>query len=428
MTLVGGLRTRRIAGSVLAEAAIYDAPPADIGAFQLERFNQSWADSLSRSPWARAQQRRLDLPGRFDSWDDFDARTPVQAKTGFRADLAAATTAAEPLLWRATGGTTGEPLRFPVFKGEAAQAGHDLWVGRARLGITPADRLFMIWGHAQMFGTGPKAAMIRLKRQLYDAIVGYVRWNAYRMSPADLDAAGQALLASGAAYVLGYSCALDRFARANLHRAAAFRGLNLKAIIATAEGFPREDSRQVIAECFGAPVVMEYGSVESGPIAYERPAGGYDAFWARHRLEVGAGGALIVTSLNPRALPLLRYAIGDVVSGADGPPITRFAAVGGRVNDAVVLPDGTPIHSEAFTHVIRDLPGVRAYQIVVRPAGGAPLIRYEAEADLSAEAADLLRRRLAMIDPVLTATPFERVDTIPLSAAGKHRMVIQEVG
>ena len=429
MTLAGSLRAWRMAGPLRREAELYAHPPADVAGFQLQRLNAGWAESLARSPWARAMQARLDLPARFESWDELAARVPIQTRSELRLDLAAAGQASEPVLWRATGGTTAQPMRFPVFKSETVEAGIDLWVGRARLGITPADKLFMVWGHALMFGTGPKAALIRMKRRLSDAVVGYSRWNAYRLSPADLRLAGDVLAASGARYLIGYSCALDRLARANADRAAAFAGLKLKAVIATAEGFPRDDSRAVIEATFGCPVVMEYGSVETGAIAYERPGGGYDAFWARHRLElgeaVGPGRALIVTSLGARALPLLRYAIGDTVTPGAFDGVTRFASVGGRVNDAVILPDGTPIHSEAFTHVLRDLGGVRGYQIVGKAGGGIPTMRYEADAPLADETVARLRGRLARIDPALRDAPLERVDAIAPSAAGKHQMVVQ---
>ena len=430
MTLIATLRGIGLARDINQEAAIYAAPPADMATFQLARFNAGWTDSLARSPWARAMAARLALPQSFASWDDLATRVPVQTKADLRLDLADPATANEPVSWRATGGTTAEPLRFPVFRSEARDAGIDQWLGRGRLDVTPSDRLFMIWGHAHMFGTGLKGTINRLKRQLSDAVIGYTRWSAYSMSPADLRLAGDALAESGARYVIGYSSALDRFARANADRSSAFRGLNLKAVIATAEGFPREDSRAVIEACFGCPVVMEYGSVETGAIAYERPAGGYDVFWARHRIELGeatpAGRTLIVTSLNARALPLLRYAIGDVANAGGTDGVTGFDAVGGRVNDAITLPNGTPIHSEAFTHVMRDLPGVRVYQIVGRKGGGVPTIRYEAEAPLAEASLSLLKKRLALIDEVLRDTPVERVEEIPLSGAGKHRMVIEE--
>ncbi|NBB16033.1 hypothetical protein GVN21_11760 [Caulobacter sp. SLTY] len=429
MTLLAALRSRRLKADLAGYGPAYEADPAAVPALQLAALNAAWTESLARSPWARAQQGRLSLPDSFSSWEQYESLVPVQRKPELRLDVDAVQTGEPEVLWRSTGGTTAEPLRFPVFASETALAGLDGWLGRQRLGIAPDDRLFLIWGHSHLF----KGFVTGLKRRLSDAALGYTRWNAYQLTPDDLNRAADALLKSRARYVIGYASALDRFARANAHRAAELRRLNLAAVIATAEGFPRADSRQVVADCFGCPVAMEYGAVETGPMAYERAAGGYDVFWARHRLELvgppneaGAREA-VVTCLFPRALPLLRYALGDLVlpEGTGEGGLVGLKAVFGRSNEAVTLPDGAVIHSEAFTHTVRDAPGVRAYQIVRRP-GALPMIRYEADAPLGEAAAADLRARLARVAPALADTALSWTAAIPPSMAGKHRMVIDE--
>ncbi|MDQ0463125.1 phenylacetate-coenzyme A ligase PaaK-like adenylate-forming protein [Caulobacter ginsengisoli] len=425
MNPLSAWRRRRVAADLAGYRGIYDDPSADVAALQLQRLNAAWAASLAASPWARAQRQRLALPERFDSWAAFEAQVPVQRKEDLRTDLAAPDGPAPRVLWRSTGGTTAQPLRFPVLPSETAAAGRDLWLGRARLGIGAGDPLFLIWGHSHIFGAGWRGRLYAWRRKLSDAALGYTRWSAYRLSPEDLRLAGAALLASRARYVIGYASALDRFARANEDRADAFAALGLKAAIATAEGFPRADSRETVAAVLGCPVVMEYGSVETGPMAYEQPGGGYDVFWAHHRLELGEGGELIVTSLFPRALPLLRYAVGDLATSDEtGPGLTRITAIGGRCNDAVPLPDGAPIHSEAFTHAVRDTPGLLAYQIVRHGPGAWPSIRYEAAQALGGAAEAGLRRRLGRIAPGMERIALERVEALPASVAGKHRMVV----
>jgi len=137
---------------------------------------------------------------------------------------------------------------------------------------------------------------------------------------------------------------------------------------------------------------------------------------------------MAVTSLYPRALPLLRYALGDLIQSPAGVDrgLTEFLAVAGRCNESVILPDGAVIHSEAFTHAIRDVPGIRAYQIVRRQAGGLPSIRYESEAPLTPILVLTLRQRMGRVHPLLSAVDTEWVIAIPPSIAGKHRMVIDE--
>lgn len=435
MTVLARFRSRKLMPRVASYGAQYeDATAASVPAVQLRALNESWSQSLAQSPWARALRAEFDLPPQFESWTAFEAAVPVMGKAQLRPAIAAGSGegAEAGIVWRATGGSTAEPFRFPVSAEEQASAALDIWLGRRWLGVDPHDRLFLLWGHAHLLGSGAQGRLNRIKRQLSDRLLGYTRCSAYDLTDVDLNRACDRLLTSRARYVVGYSTALDRFARANADRAPEIARLGLKAVIATAEGFPRSDSRNVIAACFGASVVMEFGAVETGPLAYERPEGGYDVFWARHRLERRGGegpGAdeLLVTSLYPRALPLMRYALGDLVELASEtptePPILQMARIVGRCNELLVLPDGATVHSEAFTHSMRDIPGVRAFQVVC-PSGSQPWIRYEASAPLSAGSMSEIQRRLGIINQSLINTRFEPVERIVLSVAGKHRMVV----
>lgn len=426
MTLLSAWRQFRMDRALAANQDLYETAGPERDRLTLARLNAAWGQSLAASPWARRLRDRHGLPESFEDWAQFQALTPVMDKTDLRAVLADPTGPVPGLQWRSTGGSTAQPLRFPVFDTETRVASLDMWTARRRLGIAAGDPLFLIWGHSHLFGAGWRGRINAWKRRLSDAALGYSRWSAYRLSPADLRAAGDALLASGARYVIGYSAALDRFARVNADRAEAFARLKLKAVIATAEGFPRADSRDAVATTFGCPAVMEYGSVETGPMAYQGLEGeAYDVFWASHRLELGPAGELIVTCLYPRALPLLRYRVGDLASSDEaGPGLTRLTAIGGRSNESVTLPDGAPIHSEAFTHAVRDTPGLLAYQIVRHGDRAWPSIRYEAGEMLSGDAEAALRRRLGLIAPGLEHIRLELTPALPVSVAGKHRMVV----
>lgn len=441
-TLLARLRARRVRPALDAYAARYDTAPSATAAAaaQLVALNASWTASLARSPWARALRTAFMLPERFESWAAFEAAVPPMSKDMLRpvveaGSAARASGAAAAPVWRATGGSTAEPFRFPCWPDEAGSAGLDIWLGRRRLGVDPDDRLFLIWGHAHLLGSGWRGRVNRVKRTASDRLLGYTRYSAYDLADADLERACAMLLRARPAYVVGYSTALDRFARVNAGRAGDIAALALRAVIATAEAFPWPDSRAAVEACFGAPVAMEYGTVETGPLAYENPVDGpgYDVFWARNRVERrgGAGAVadeLLVTSLEPRALPLLRYALGDLAEAsaaeAAAPCLRRLEGVIGRCNDVIRLPNGAMVHSEAFTHCLRELAEVRAFQVVA-PGDAVPWIRYEARDALREAVATETRRRFAAVDPSLADIRLERVDTIALSTAGKHRMVVE---
>jgi phenylacetate-CoA ligase len=111
---------------------------------------------------------------------------------------------------------------------------------------------------------------------------------------------------------------------------------------------------RIIAQAFGCPVVEDYGSAELGSIACEcAPGRGLHLFsdlffiefvrdgaWVRP----GETGRILVTDMTNRAMPLIRYDLGDVGHTLPGPcscgrNTPRFR-VTGRVQDAIVSPSG----------------------------------------------------------------------------------------
>jgi len=165
-------------------------------------------------------------------------------------------------------------------------------------------------------------------------------------------------------------------------------------------------------------------------MAHETPEGGYRVFWRSYLLEAlpsPAGRRIAVTSLYPRKFPLVRYDIGDEVElpGAVGEVagLAEFPRVIGRCNDAVILHDGSVIHSEVFTHAVRACPEVAAYQVV--QTGDDLEIRYLSSARLTEERVQEILSRLAKVHPRLAHVSLERVEVLQRSIAGKTPMVVR---
>jgi phenylacetate-coenzyme A ligase PaaK-like adenylate-forming protein len=332
-----------------------------------------------------------------------------------------------------TGGSTSQPVQIPAWRSEFAATAPDVWVGRGWYGIAPDARLFLLWGHSHLLGTGMRGRLNGLRRTLNDRLLGYRRFSAYDLRAEALRRAGDALLRFAARYVVGYSVALDGFAHANRDRAGDFSRLGLAAVIGTAEAFPGEESSGLIAEVFGAPVAMEYGAVETGVVAHTHPEGGYRVFWGSYLLEgerSESGRHVVrVTSLYPRCLPLVRYELGDEIeleaSATDhAVGITRFRKVVGRCNDYVPLADGSRIHSEAFSHAVRPCAEVRAFQVVHGSRGIR--ILFTAASPLGENREVEIRSRLQRIHPELENVQFIEVEELPQTLAGKTRMVVAD--
>mgnify|MGYP002762658763 CR=1 FL=1 len=438
MNVIGKLRAHRLRPLIHNQKQFYDRDwsPAEIRAWQLDQFNEQWQIIQQNVPYFARLARERSLPERFDSWMQFREELPVVNRdTVQEHGDALANTTSSPDFRRVTGGSTGEPVQIPAWSSEQKYEQRDYWYARDWYGITPADRLFLLWGHSHAFGEGIAGWWKKRKRQLKDWLLGYHRFSAYDMSQEALKAAGEALVEMEPDYVLGYSTALDKWARATQNRRRDYHALNLKAVIATAESYPRADSPGVIEETFGAPVVMEYGTVETGPIAYQAPQEDFQIFWRDYKIEGEktdlADGAyeIFVTSLYPRCFPLIRYRIGDLVR--ENPSSPRFdqtlSSILGRCNDYIELEGGRRIHSEAITHAVKDIPAVRAYQVHQRVDGSITMYYVgENQEGLEERAREMITQRFAEVDPELQKIELERVSALEQTPAGKQKRVVRE--
>jgi phenylacetate-CoA ligase len=370
------------------------------------------------------------------------ARLPVVDRALVQRERARLTSTVRPAdWWRTTGGSTSQPVQLPAWSAERRATAPDMWLARSWYGVTPADRLFMLWGHSHLLGAGWAGWKNRLRRQVSDRLLGYRRFSAYNLEDARMRQAATELLRFRPDYVLGYSVALDAFARANRARASELRGLGLKVIVATAEAFPFDDSAALVAEVFGAPVAMEYGTVETDAIAHTMPVtaapalsmGDYAVLWRSYvveALERGPRGGYVlrVTSLYPRAFPLIRYELGDegelephAAGAAAG--LERFRRLLGRSNDFVQLDDGSRIHSEAITHCVRGVEHVTGYQLL--QSQSRLVLRLTVSAPLDDEALRALHQRFVRVHPAFASLRVEIADRLEQTIAGKTPMVIR---
>ncbi len=408
--------------------------PNEIRAWQLARFNELWQSLRSKVPYFQSLGCGRNLPSRFTTWQEFRETMPVMdRKTVQREREALMNKERAPDFWGSTGGSTAEPLQFPVWKSEKRVAAQDMWYARSWFGVTPSDKLFLIWGHSHLLGSGFRGWLNGAERRMKDAVLGYCRFSAYDLSERKLQEAAETLLEFHPTYVIAYASALDRFARVNRHHRAAFRRLGLKVAIATAESFPKPDSAEFIADVLGCPVVMEYGAAETGPIAHQGPNGRYAVFWPHYFLEgckseyFPKAYEIYVTNLFPRCLPLIRYRVGDLVSAnpEDDRFDQEFEKVIGRCNDYVILKNDGLVHSEAFTHVIRDFSSILGYQ-VIQSREGKVTLRYAATESLGSKKVAEIKHRLERIHPDLASVDIVRTDSLEQTIAGKTRFVRRE--
>lgn len=435
LPIVGQIRARKLRSHIREQREFYERGwvTEEIQDWQLQQFNCLWPKIYKEVPFFQQRVKSGALPRRFQKWQEFTDLIPVMDKKTLQNERALLMSQRKaPDYWQATGGSTAEPVQIPKWESERRIASQDIWYARSWFDIQPSDKLFLLWGHSHLLGRGYQGWINGWARRAKDWLLGYYRYSAYDLSEPALQRAADVLLWFRPAYLLGYAVALDRFARDNEHRRAEFHRLRLKVAVATAECFPTAQSAELIADILGCPVAMEYGAVETGLVAHQRNDRSYSVFWRRYLLEaclspdVTGAHEIFVTSLYPRCLPLVRYRMGDLIcaGSSDGEFHTKFDAVTGRCNDYLIMSNGSMVHSEAFTHVVKDLSSISAYQ-AMQSADGLIALKYVAAAPLVAHELDEIRRRLNRLHPDLARIRIDRVDSLEQTLAGKTRRVIR---
>ena len=121
---------------------------------QLASFQQIWAEASRDIPYYRSLVRSGLAPERIESWPDVQ-RIPILTRhvlqeraTEFLRDAGA------PQSFTKTAGSTGEPLRIGINQAERDLMRIVKLAEWQSFGYTQSSRLFLIWGHGHLLGTG----------------------------------------------------------------------------------------------------------------------------------------------------------------------------------------------------------------------------------------------------------------------------------
>jgi phenylacetate-CoA ligase len=125
----------------------------------------------------------------------------------------------------------------------------------------------------------------------------------------------------------------------------------------------------------------------------------------------GEMGDIVVTDLHNRAMPLIRYRIGDQGmltpdACSCGIKFSMMLPTGGRASDHILLPDGVMFSPYQFTTAIEKIPNLQQYQIVQKS-------REVLELHLIAPIAERARVHSAVL---------EKINAV---VSGKMRVVVQ---
>lgn len=408
------------------------AAAVDVSQAQWASFRSVWADCVADVPYYRGLVGAGRAPHTLTSWEDFRALPVLTRKILQDRPQEFIRDSGPPHGFMKTAGSTGTPLQIGMSHQEKDLMRVIKLAAWQQFGYVPSSRLFLIWGHSHLLGTGWQGRVNHLKRKVADTLLGYHRVDAYRMNARLCRAHAQTLIRFRPLGLIGYAAALDLFARYTLDFREQFRRLGLRFVLATSEPAPRPDTFSMLEDLFACPVVQEYGGAEFGQVAFKVGEAPFHVYSDLNYLEChpsdrpGSGG-LLITSLYPRYAPLIRYVVGDAVEGGDLLPhghIQNFQAVAGRVNDVLALAGGDHIHSVSIFHCIHQELSVHNIQMVLEDAGIEIRLISTLRGDGRNEMEARVRGRLKQVHPVLGKAQFRYVEDIETNRAGKRRWFV----
>ncbi len=287
-----------------------------IQTWQLAQLNRIWSGAIRHVPYYHRLFANGDLPREFKDVRAFQRHVPVLAKALVRSSPQDfISQRAGQGRWRVTGGSTGQPTK--IFWSQAAHQQNLLTRYRylQAWGVDYLHRQLMLWGPLAKSYPPEQKTWAFGEQYLSDCLRGRLR-----ITPQELNEIHPRCLANrirkfAPSMIYGFSSAVYQFAE-------RMEGLHwnrdaLRLCIITGEPANPEQNKRTEA-CLGVPVIMEYGSMDCGIIAYENIDRTHrireDHFFVETELRPDGRHDLLVTSLINSDFPLLRYRIEDVVS------------------------------------------------------------------------------------------------------------------
>jgi phenylacetate-CoA ligase len=421
--------------------------PQELRALQEERLRRIVDHAYRHVPFYRQRLEERGLkPADVQTLDDL-AKLPFLSKEDVREnlffDLFSDNHDYAEVQRIATSGSTGEPFvcfadRSQLEMRWAATLRSMEWTGY-RFG----DRQARLWHQTIGMSAG------QVLRERLDALFNRrIFIPAFEMSESDVARALDRIERHRPVLIDGYAECFNYLASHLKDRKSAIRPLGM---ISSAQVLP-DDSRAVIEGAFHTKVFDKYGSREFSGIAYECEAhAGHHVVAENYVVEIlkdgrparpGETGEIVVTDLNNRVMPFLRYRIGDLAVAMDpaeacpcGRGLPRIGKIEGRIQSMIVGAEGRVVPGSLFLHLFKDYDWIlRHFQVLQERPGEVRLLIVKGPR-FEAAAFERLLEELRGFVGRGCRIDVEFVDVIPMVRTGKRptslsavKIDYQEVG
>jgi phenylacetate-CoA ligase len=407
--------------------------PEQIDALQWQKLQHLLRHCWEHVPYYRETWAGLGIAAPEDIRDPAHyARLPVLDKPTIRANFERLIAGPQRagLLYKTTGGSTGEPLKFGYTRDSYERRVAIMWRGYGWTGARLGQRTLYLWGT-------PLGAQKR-KDLLYHGAFNRRMLNAFEMDRTRMAEYADAIDRFRPETIVSYVAPIVEMADWLI---ASGRRLHAPLRILGAAEALHDAQRTRIEQAFGAPAYNTYGCREFMLIAAEcEHRDGLHVNADHLKVELGhgesAGGEgpreLVITDLHNLGMPLLRYVNGDLATPghgrcACGRGLPRLARVDGRKLDALRTRDGRFVPGEYVVYAFLGATGIRRYQVVQKQLDAFEILIVP-DTGFGAGIIEHVRSELVKVVGDSVALNFRLTDEIPLTPSGKQRVTVSELG
>lgn len=374
------------------------------------------------------QYRQFIGSRKINDWTDIPVMTKRFVQVGL-SDLLSDGYNLRNVYLNSTSGSTGLPFYFAKDKFAHAMTWALIIERYSRHSIDINNSL-----QARFYGI-PLNGKGYLQEKLKDGISNRYRFPVFDLSDKILGGYLETFSRKSFDYINGYASALVLFAKYLIKNKITLKNIcpTLKICITTSEICDHID-HAILEKAFGIKVVNEYGAAELDLIAFEDESSDWIMSDENLFFEIvdennkpvlnGSEGKLLVTSLYNKAMPFIRYELGDIVtiSGSKKGNNSILENLTGRTNDIIVLPGGRKAAGLTFYYISKRLLEKEALLkefVIKQTAPEKFLFEYVSANELSIVNLNLIRDTIdKYLEPGLEIY-FKKVEHIDRTHAGK---------
>ena len=332
--------------------------------------------------------------------------------------------------WMNTGGSTGEPLKFPVTTNFEFVHQKCLYI---LMGGNSKDVIVAVDGSRVSDGLRNTDTLWNTGSENFP--YGSVHYSTLYMTDTNLSRYIEHLNEIKPSLIRGYPSGLEKIAKYLLANNIKLQFV-LKGIYLTSEYYDNSNA-EILRKAFNCPIFGQYGHSEVSVFAFTlansleyicSPLYGFTEILDENgnHVKEGESGEIVVTGYSNKVMPFIRYRTGDTaIYGGTINGVVKLKSLQGRTVDFIYNSDNKKVyliglvfggHLKSFERIIRwqieqDIPGFIEIRIV-KDTGFSDFHEKEI---------------VGLFESIGVKPELQYVDDIPLTQRGKRKFLIQKI-